>query len=208
MLSKVLTSAVLGIEAYLVEVEVDIGPGLPSFSTVGLPDASIRESRERVKAAIINTGFAFPVRRITVNLAPANMKKEGSAFDLPIAVAILRATGLVAEERLPRYLILGELSLDGRIKPVRGALPVAMAARQAGLEGVILPEENALEGAVVRDLAVYPATTLPQVVEFLNGKATMQPVQIDERDIWKQRSSLLDFAEIKGQQHAKRALEV
>ncbi len=209
MLSKILTSAVLGIEAYLVEVEVDIGPGLPSFSTVGLPDASIRESRERVKAAITNTGFSFPLRRITVNLAPADVKKEGSAFDLPIAIAILRAVGLVAEDRLPHHLILGELSLDGRVKPIRGALPIAVAAREAGMAGVILPADNALEGAVVQGIQIYPAATLPQVVEFLNGHETMTPVKISEDSFFgRQQSSLIDFAEIKGQHHAKRALEV
>jgi len=149
MLAKVLSSAVIGIDAYLVEVEVDIASGLPSFTTVGLPEAAVKESRERVKSAITNSGYSFPDDRITVNLAPANIKKEGTGFDLPIALGILAATGIVMKKMLARYLVLGELSLDGRIKPVNGSLPMALAAKDAGYEGIIVPVENGKEASVV-----------------------------------------------------------
>jgi magnesium chelatase family protein len=152
MLAKVFSSAVLGIDAYIVDVEVDIAFGLPSFSTVGLPDVAVKESRDRVKAAIKNAGFDFPARRITVNLAPADIKKEGVAFDLPIAVGILAATEAVRPDALRRYAILGELSLDGGIRPIRGVLPMAVEVKAAGLEGLVVPEDNAPEAAVVEGL--------------------------------------------------------
>ena len=135
MLAKVLSSAVIGIEAYLVEVEVDITPGLPAFTTVGLPEAAVKESKERVKSAINNSGYTFPDNRITVNLAPADIKKEGTGFDLPIALGILTATRMLPQKIVSQYLVLGELSLDGRVKPVRGTLPMALAARKAGYRG-------------------------------------------------------------------------
>jgi len=156
LLSKVLSSAVLGVDAYTVEVEVDIRRGLPSFTTVGLPEAAVKESKDRVKSAINNSGYRFPDDRITVNLAPADIKKEGTGFDLPIALGILAATGVVPPGRLSEYLILGELSLDGRIKPVRGSLPVALLARDYGLRGMILPTQNAREAAVVDGIEVLP----------------------------------------------------
>ena len=144
MLAKVLSSAVIGIDAYLVEVEVDIAQGLPNFTTVGLPETAVKESKERVKAAISNSGYRFPDDRITVNLAPAGIKKEGTGFDLPIALGILAATRLISQEIISKYLILGELSLDGRIKSVKGSLPMALAARQAGYKGIIVPSPNFL----------------------------------------------------------------
>jgi magnesium chelatase family protein len=139
MLSRVLTSAVIGIDAYVMEVEVDISRGLPAFTTVGLPEASVKESRERVKAAIQNNGYSFPDDRVTVNLAPAHIKKEGTGFDLPIALGILSATGVIPREDAPRRLVLGELSLDGRIKPVFGSLPMAIAAKKAGYPEILVP---------------------------------------------------------------------
>ena len=142
MLAKVLSSAVLGVDAYLVDVEVDIALGLPTFNTVGLPDVAVKESRDRVKAAIKNSGFEFPAKRITVNLAPADVKKEGAAFDLPTAVGILAAQELVRPDRLGRVVILGELSLDGGVRAIRGALSMAVAAKEAMLEGVLLPLER------------------------------------------------------------------
>jgi len=159
MLAKVLSAAVVGIDAILVDVEVDIAQGLPQFATVGLPDGAVKESKDRVKAALKNSGYDFPPKKITANLAPADLKKEGSAFDLPISIGILAATGIITAERLGRYILLGELSLDGSLKPVRGALPVAVAARQAGLAGLILPPENAAEAAVVEGIAVLPAAS-------------------------------------------------
>src|SRR5512143_1080666 len=154
MLAKVLSGSILGIDAYLVEVEVDIAQGLPVFATVGLPDGAVKESKERVKSAIKNSGYDFPPKRITVNLAPADVKKEGAGFDLPIAIGILTALEVVGKDLLEEYLLLGELSLDGRVKPIRGALSLAMAAKENRKRGVILPKENAEEAAVVQDIEV------------------------------------------------------
>jgi magnesium chelatase family protein len=154
MLAKVLSGAILGIDAFLVEVEVDIAQGLPVFNTVGLPDGAVKESKERVKSAIKNSGYDFPPKRITVNLAPADVKKEGAGFDLPMAVGILSAMEVVSKERLEDFLLLGELSLDGRVKPIRGALSLAMAARKHGKRGILLPKENAEEAAVVQEIEV------------------------------------------------------
>ncbi len=209
LLAKVLSSAVLGVDAYIVEVEVDIRQGLPSLQTVGLPEAAVKESKDRVKSAIGNSGYRFPDDRITVNLAPADVKKEGTAFDLPIAAGILAATGIVPQERLVEYLILGELSLDGRVKPVRGSLPIALAARDSGLRGVILPKQNAGEAAVVQGIAVLPVLTLADLVEFLNGLQPIVPESINVEAVFEQTPcGDIDFSEVKGQEHAKRALEV
>ena len=164
MLAKVLSSAVLGVDAYTVDVEVDIALGLPSFSTVGLPDLAVKESRDRVKAAIKNCGFEFPPRRITVNLAPADIKKEGAGFDLPMAIGVLAAQGMVKPDRLSQVLVLGELALDGIVRPIRGALPMAVAGAEAGLEGIVLPADNAPEAAVVKGIRVYGVTSLSQTV--------------------------------------------
>ncbi len=209
MLSKVTSSTVYGLDAYRVDVEVDMSPGLPMFSIVGLPDAAVKESRERVRAAVKNTGFNFPIRKITVNLAPADIKKEGSGFDLPMALGILAAEEVIKAESLKRHLVMGELSLDGRVKPIKGALPIAVAARDAGLEGLILPSENAREAAVVQGLSVYGVETLPQVVEFLNRALEIAPTTVNLEDLFSQPGVYAeDFAEVKGQDHAKRALEV
>jgi magnesium chelatase family protein len=209
MLAKVFSSAVLGIDAYLVDVEVDLAAGLPTFAVVGLPDASVKESRERVKAAVQNSGLDFPVRRITVNLAPADVRKEGSAYDLPIAIGILCATGVIAESALPSSVLLGELSLDGSVKPVRGALSIALAAERNGMTRLILPRENAAEAAVIPGVAVYPVDTLPQVVEFLTGRLSLEPLQVDlHAALAPSQPGLIDFAEVKGQALVKRGLEV
>src|SRR4030042_5077794 len=149
MIAKVLSSAVIGIDAYVVEVEVDISQGLPSFATVGLPEGAVRESKERVKASVKNSGYDFPSDRITVNLAPADIKKEGSAFDLPMAIGILAATGVISGDMLSNYMVLGELSLDGLIRPIKGALSVAVKAREMNMKGIFLPLENATEAAAV-----------------------------------------------------------
>jgi len=209
VLARVLSSAVLGIDAYLVEVEVDIAQGLPTFTTVGLPEASVKESKERVKSAIKNSGFRFPDDRITVNLAPADIKKEGTGFDLPMALGILAATRIIPQEILSRYLIMGELSLDGRIKPVRGSLPMALAAKQAGYAGIIVPSENGREAAVVKDISVLPARTLPEVVDYFRGFIQIAPENTDIAAIFdRPDESDLDFSEVMGQDHVKRALEV
>jgi magnesium chelatase family protein len=209
MLAKVLSGALLGIDAYPVEVEVDIAQGLPQFSTVGLPEGAVKESKDRVKSAIKNSGYDFPTRRITINLAPADIRKEGAAFDLPMAVGLLAATGLVPMERAARYLLLGELSLDGCVKPVRGALPLAAAARHWDLDGLILPAANAEEGALVDGLPVHPVKTLGEVVDFLTGNGTLETCRVDiEGLIGQAGHDEVDFAEVRGQEHTKRALEV
>ncbi|BBA69031.1 YifB family Mg chelatase-like AAA ATPase [Geobacter sulfurreducens] len=209
MLAKALSSALLGIDAVIVDVEVDISPGLPQFATVGLPDGAVKESKDRVKSALKNAGYDFPPRKITVNLAPADLKKEGAAFDLPISVGILAATGVVEGGRLKEYLLLGELSLDGIIKPVRGCLSVAVTARNAGLAGIIVPRENAPEAAVVEGVDVIGVSELAEVVEFLNGERRIDPHRIDVAELFERNAETGDdFAEVKGQEHAKRALEV
>lgn len=209
MLAKVLSGAVLGIDAYIVDVEVDLSFGLVYFGVVGLPDGAVRESRERVKAAITNTGFAFPVNRIIVNLAPADIKKEGSAFDLPIALGILTAMGMVRDDKLADYLFVGELSLDGSLRPIHGALSIAVAAKNHGLKGLLLPEDNANEAAVVEGIDVHPVKTLAQAIEFLNDGLQIPPLQLDVEEVFRQAAEYeLDFSDVKGQEHVKRALEV
>jgi len=210
MLAKVTSSAVLGIDAYPVEVEVDIASrGLPFFSTVGLPDAAVKESKERVRAALKNTGFDFPLKQVVVNLAPADIKKEGSAFDLPISVGMLIAEGVLTQEMADGYLLVGELALDGRVKPVKGALSLAVLAKRTGCRGMIVPAGNAQEAAVVESVRVFGVQTLPQVVEFLSGRAPAEPVGIDIRSAFETYSVYQeDFAEVRGQEHAKRAIEI
>jgi magnesium chelatase family protein len=209
MLAKVLSGAILGIDAYTVEVEVDIAQGLPVFATVGLPDGAVKESKERVKSAIKNCGYDFPPKRITVNLAPADVKKEGAGFDLPIAIGILSALEVVSPSLLDDYLLLGELSLDGRIKAIRGALSLAMAARQNGKKGVLLPRENAEEAAVVQEIQVLGVGTLSEVVDFLNGQRFIEPTSVDLQEIFRREKHYSeDFNEVKGQEHVKRALEI
>ncbi len=210
MLSKVISSAVLGIDAYPVEVEVDVASrGLPFFSTVGLPDAAVKESKERVRAALKNTGFDFPLKQVVVNLAPADIKKEGSAFDLPIAIGMLIAEGILTQEMVSGYLIVGELSLDGRVKPVRGALSMAVLARKSGYRGMVIPADNAQEAAVVESVRIFGMHTLPQVVEFFTGALPMDKVSINLQTTFETYSSYQeDFTEVKGQEHAKRAIEV
>lgn len=209
MISKVLSGAFLGIDAYLVEVEVDIAFGFPQFSTVGLPEGAVKESKERVKAAVKNCGYDFPQKRITVNLAPADIRKEGSAFDLPIAIGILSATGLIEAEMLTDYIVLGELSLDGRIKAIRGTLPITISVRDSRLKGIILPKENAEEGAVVNGVDVLAVESLPEVVEFFSGIKEIKPTCIDIDQMFNQSHQYhIDFQEVKEQEHVKRALEV
>jgi magnesium chelatase family protein len=208
MLAKVLSSAVIGIDAYVVEVEVDISQGLPNFSTVGLPEGAVRESKERVKASIKNSGYHFPSDRITVNLAPADIKKEGSAFDLPMALGILAATGILSQGSFGQHLVLGELSLDGLIRPIKGALPIAIMAKQMGLRGIYLPAENKVEAAVVEGIDVYPVETLSQLVEALSGVGIIPPFQMQVRQFLKKPSFDTDFGDVQGQENVKRAMEI
>ncbi len=210
MLSKVLSSATLGVEAYTVEVETDIQQQLPYFATVGLPDGAVRESKERVTAAIKNSDFVFPTKRITVNLAPADIKKEGSAFDLPIAVAILSATGQILRDRCDDYILLGELSLDGTVRAVPGVLPMAMHCKpNNGIKGLIVPQENASEAAIAGTVPVFPVQSLKQAIHFLEDTSTISPFTVDISDVFEQaRKYLVDFSDVKGQESAKRALEI
>lgn len=210
MLSKVLSASIIGIEAFPVEVEVDISSrGLPHFSMVGLPDAAVKESRDRVRAALKNIGFNFPLKQITVNLAPADLKKEGSSFDLPIAIGIITSEGLIEPEAVRGYIFTGELSLDGRIKPVRGSLSMALKVRDLGLKGLIVPEENAPEAAVVSGVQVIGVQSLPELIAFLRQEKNLLPHAADITAFMQELSSYdEDFSEVKGQEHAKRALEV
>jgi magnesium chelatase family protein len=209
MIAKVLSGAISGIEAYLVDVEIDISQGLPSFSTVGLPDVSVKESKDRIKAAIKNSGLRFPSKRITVNLAPAGVKKEGAAFDLPMAVGILAAQDQVSRAKLHSYLLVGELSLDGMLRSIKGALPLAVVAREEGLEGIILPWDNQQEAAVVRDMKVFGLHSLPEVIEFLDDGKSIDPTFVDVGAVFARNSQYdVDMADVRGQEHVKRALEV
>jgi magnesium chelatase family protein len=210
MLFRVQSAAVFGIKAHLISVEVDLSSGQKlDLMTVGLPDAAIRESRERVKSALRNCGFVLPAQRITINLAPADLKKEGSAFDLPMAVGILGASGCVRVQNLSSYLFMGELSLDGTIRAVKGTLSMAAMAREKGLHHLIVPEANAREAAVVDGIRAFPVKSLSQVVELLNGKEPWIPLAVDRRQLLTERSQYdVDFKDVKGQYQAKRAMEV
>lgn len=209
MLAKVFSSTVIGIDAHLVDVEVDISHGLPVFTMVGLPETAVKESRERVKSAINNSGYVFPDDRITVNLAPADIKKEGTGFDLPMALGILTATHVISHEMVDRFMVLGELSLDGSIKPVKGSLPMAIAAREAGYAHILVPHDNRLEAAVVQGVSVYPAKHLSEVVEFLRGLCEIKPEKVNTETLFQAQEPFPeDFSEVMGQEYAKRAMEI
>jgi magnesium chelatase family protein len=221
MLFRMLSSAVYGIDAELVEIEVNLTPvkaeseTTPLVIIVGLPDLAVRESRERIRAAITNSGFFFPFHKTTINLAPADVRKEGASFDLPIALGILGANSEFGNtQELADTMSIGELSLDGRVRPVRGALSIALKARESGAKNLILPEENALEAAVVREIAVYPVKTLADAVGVIRDLHTgnipaIPRARIDESVLKINASEYrIDFSEVRGQQTAKRALEV
>jgi len=209
MPAVVLSAATLGIDAYLVHVEVDTDRQLPSFTVVGLPDSAVRESKERVMAALRNAGYEWPRRRVTVNLAPADIRKEGSAFDLPIAVGILAASGQVRAPRLADFALLGELSLDGALRPVHGVLSAALGLRTHRIHGLIAPQANAREAALARGPLVYGVSTLVQAVDVLEGDCRLPPFAADLEALFPPDPQCeADFAEVCGQEHAKRALEV
>ena len=208
MLARVWSAAIAGIDAIKVGVEVDVSGGLPKIIVVGLPDVAIQESRERVKAALKNAGFAFPVRKIVINLTPADLRKEGPCFDLPISVGILAASEQVDPQLLGDYLLYGEVSLDGTLRAVSGVLPIAAAARKMGIAGLILPIGNAQEAAVVGDLDVYGFENLKQVADFLNQPDKYQPVVAQTRQNEKSISHLQNLKDVKGQVQARRALEI
>lgn len=207
MLARILSAALVGLDAHLVEVEVDISGGLPQFSIVGLPDVTVKESRDRIRAALKNTGFGFPVKKVTINLAPADLKKEGAGLDLAMAIGILVAQDVLPGESVRDRVLVGELSLDGRVKPIAGALPIGLACRK--IHPLLLPIENAAEAAVVEDVSAYPVRTLTEAVEFLRGAVRIDAASVDRQRLFAApRTDDEDFCDVKGQEHAKRALEV
>ena len=210
MIASVSSGTVTGIDAVVVDVEADISNGLPAFYMVGLAEASVRESKERVKSAIQNSGYTFPMERVVVNLAPADLKKEGTGLDLPVALSLLSASGLVPDKALKSSLVIGELSLDGQVKPVRGALSLVIAAREAGFKEVVVPAKNADEAAMVTDLKVYPVAQLSQVVEFFTGHTPIHPHSppLSPSKTASTDTASGDFSEVRGQAHAKRAMEI
>ena len=209
MLAKITGAAVHGIDAITVTIEVSVDWGV-SLIIVGLPDAAVKESAERVRCAMVQSGFNFPSKSVVINMSPADIKKEGSAYDMPIAIGIIAADEKISTARLGRYMIMGELSLDGSVRPIKGALPMAILARQMQLDGFILPRENAREAAVVNNLNIYGVDNLKQVTDFLNGTAQLTPTVVDTRaEFASQQSNYpYDFAEVKGQESVKRAFEV
>ena len=209
MLARAKSGVIIGVEAFPIEVEVDVSPGLPGFNMVGLPEGAVKESRERVKAAIKNCGYPFPTQRVTVNLAPADIKKDGTGLDLPIACAILAVQGIVPKDAVSAYCLIGELSLDGTVKSSRGVLPLSISSRNWGLRGLVVPEPNGSEAAVVKGAEVYPVTHLSQVVEFLSGRLDVASPRVEIDGAGSQEGTACeDFNDIIGQEHAKRALEV
>ncbi len=209
MLAKVLSFGLHGIEAYPVEIEIDVSCGLPAVNIVGLPDSAVRESRERVKSAIKNSGFDWPCERITVSLAPSGIKKEGACFDLGIALGILAATGQINSANLADYSVLGEMSLDGTLRPIRGALPIALAAAKVIPRRIIIAAQNAPEAAIVSGVSVFALKTLKESVEFLNSPQMHRPFTSDLTSLFQQKNRYsIDFAEVKGQYLAKRAVEI
>lgn len=209
MLVKTFGSAVYGINAVTITVEVSVGQGMKYF-LVGLPDNAVKESQQRIETAIKHIGYKMPRMKIVVNMAPADIRKEGSSYDLPIAIGILAASGQIQAEEIEKYLIMGELSLDGEVKPIKGALPIAIQARKEKFKGLILPKQNAREAAIVSDLEVYGVSHLTDVIQLLNGETTLEPVVVDTRKEFEENQIKLDndFADVKGQENIKRAMEI
>ena len=209
MLARVWSATIIGIDAVKVGVEVDVANGLPGITVVGLPDVAVQESKERVKTAIKNAGSAYPVRRIVINLTPADLRKEGPSFDLPICVGILAASDQVSGELLGDYLFLGELSLDGSLRAVAGVLSIAAAAQRMGITGLVVPAANAYEAAVVQGLNVYGLSDLAEVAAFLNHPEQFEPVKVDvTQKLAQPQLGCADLHDVKGQAHARRALEI
>ena len=207
MLAKVTSCAVVGLDGVLIQVEVDISRGLPSMTIVGLPDAAVQESRERVRAAIKNTGLPFPAQRLTVNLAPADIRKAGPAYDLPIAIGILLASEQIYGDA-SQAIVMGELSLDGGVRHVSGVLPMASLAGQEGFTALFVPAEDAPEAALIEGLKIYPIESLLQLVDHLSGHQKLTPYQADFSLNGDPPPYATDLSEIKGQEHVKRAVEV
>ncbi len=209
MLIKLYGAALQGVDGALITIEVNSSRGT-MFYMVGLPDSAVKESHERILSAMQVCGYRFPTSQIVINMAPADIRKEGSSYDLPLAVGIMAATQTIQSDRLARFIIMGELSLDGTLRPIKGALPIAIKAREEGFEGFILPRQNAREAAVVNNLKVYGVTHLSEVVKFLNGEMDLSPTEVDTRKEFYAQQALFesDFSEVRGQESVKRALEV
>jgi magnesium chelatase family protein len=209
MYAEVLSAALLGVDAYQVKVESHLENGIINFTVVGLPDNAVKESRERISAAVKNSGFLFPQRHITVNLAPADIRKEGSGFDLPMAVGILCASGQIVPNGLESTAILGELALDGKIRPIRGMLSIASSLKKDGIARLVVPEDNAREAALVADIGVFPMSCLRDAVDFLNGESKPAPFQVDRTALFAEAREMVgDFSDVRGQSSVKRALEI
>ncbi len=209
MLAKVFSGAVYGVDAYQVEIEVNAGHGDPKTIIVGLPDAAVKESSDRVWTALLNSGFAPPMGRTTINLAPADIKKEGPSFDLPIALGMLAAQGDLDAATLANYAVIGELALSGQVRRVKGVLPIALHVAKSDLRGFIVPAENAEEAAVIQQLPIYPVESLRQAADFIKGDLVIEPLQMNLNDVFDQRNHYEeDFSDVKGQEYAKRAIEV
>lgn len=209
MYVKVFSSATVGIDAYIMEIELDMTQGLPGLVMVGLPDSAVKESKERVRSALYNSGYSYPQKKLTLNLAPADVPKEGASLDLPIAIAMVTAFGIIPVDAVEKTIFLGELALDGTLRPVRGVLPVALTAREHGFTAFILPDENAPEAAVVNGINIIPVQTLQQAVKHLNGQDKIQQFEMNVNEIFLESAVYNeDFSHVKGQEHAKRALEV
>lgn len=209
MLSIIKSMALQGLEGYLINVEVDVSRGMPNWNIVGLPDASVNEAKERVRIAIKNSGYEFQTKKIVVNLAPANTKKEGSLLDLPMAVGILINFGEIKFQNLKDTIIIGELSLDGKVNKVNGVLPICMEAKKIGIKRIILPKENILEAGIVQDIEVIGVENLMQIVSYLNGNLKIKSTSINIQDTFNNKEKYeIDFSEVKGQENIKRALEI
>lgn len=209
MLAIVKSMALHGLDGYLVDVEVDVSAGLPSWEIVGLPDASVKEAKERVRTAIKNSDIDFQSKRIIVNLAPADTKKEGSSFDLPIAIGILLATENVKAFDYENIAFIGELSLDGKVNKVNGVLPMCIEAQRLGIKEIVVPKDNALEAGIVRNIKIIPADNLTEIIEYLNKEREIEAIEVDTKKLFDNNNQYaFDFSEVKGQENIKRALEV
>jgi len=210
MLVKTFGSAVYGVDAVTITAEVSVEGGQPEYFTVGLPDSAVRESMFRIGTAVKQTGFHMPRRRMIINLSPADIRKEGTSYDLPMAIGALAADGQIGNEELSKYIIMGELSLDGSILPIKGALPIAIQARKEKFKGFILPKQNAREAAIVNQIDIIGVESLAEVIEFLEGRKTIEPTVVDTRAEFADNieKSEYDFSDVKGQENIKRALEI
>ncbi len=209
MLIKTFGSAVQGVNAYTITVEVSVSPGT-KYLLVGLPDNAVKESEQRIESALKEYGYKMPRQKVVVNMAPADIRKEGSAYDLTIAMGILAASGQMQPDKVPAYMIMGELSLDGSLRPIKGVLPIAIQARKEGFKGFILPAQNAQEAAIVNNLDVIGVQNIQEAIEFLDGQRDIPPLAVDTRDIFQSTADqyAADFADVQGQENIKRALEI